>query len=59
MTGIEAIKAFFGTPDKPLKAKELSAFTKDKDAFVELKELCLAHFESEGAVVGEIAEKAV
>ena len=39
MKAVDAIKAFFGTPDKPLTSKELMAFAKtDKAAYDEIKD---------------------
>ena len=50
MKAVDAIKAFFGTPDKPLTSKELMALAKaDKAGYEELKELVLAETADAGA----------
>ena len=50
MKAVDAIKAFFGTPDKPVTSKELMALAKaDKAGYEELKELVLAETADAGA----------
>ena len=42
ITKIDALKQFFGTPEKPLTTKELFDFRKnDPDGFDAIAELCL------------------
>ena len=54
MKAVDAIKAFFGTPDKPVTSKELMAFAKtDKAGYEEIKELVLA--ETVDAVATKVA----
>jgi hypothetical protein len=55
---VDALIAFFSTPDKPVDSKELLAFRRgDPDGYHEVKNLVVAHYESLGEMV-EVAVKA-
>ena len=46
MKAVDAIKAFFGTPEKPVSNSELIAFAKaDKEGYTELGQLAVAALE--------------
>jgi len=52
----DALKAFFGTPEKPVSSAELIAFAKaDKDGYVEVKNLVLAALEAEQGAAAKVA----
>ena len=56
MKAADAIKAFFGTPEKPVSNSELIAFAKaDKDGYVEVKNLVLATLEAEQGATAKVA----
>lgn len=56
LSPVDALKAFFSTPDKPVISKELLAFRRgDPDGYHEIKNLVVAHYES----LGEVVEDAV
>ena len=49
MKAVDAIKSFFGTPDKPVTSKELMAFAKgDKVGYEEIRTLVVAHYDATG-----------
>lgn len=59
MKAVDAVKAFFSTPDKPVSSKELMAFAKgDKAGYTEVKDLVVAHYAALGDEV-EVAVEAV
>jgi hypothetical protein len=52
----DALKAFFGTPDKPVSNRELLAFAKaDKDGYNELVALAKADLEASDVGAVEVA----
>jgi len=52
----DALKAFFGTPEKPVSNSELIAFAKaDRDGYVEVKNLVLATLEAEQGAAAKVA----
>ena len=56
MKAADAIKAFFGTPEKPVSSAELIAFAKaDKDGYVEVKNLVLAALEAKQGATAKVA----
>ena len=59
MKAVDAIKAFFSTPDKPVTSQELVAFVKsDKAGYSEVKDLVVAHYEALGDKVEVAVEVA-
>ena len=56
MKAVDAIKAFFGTPEKPVSNTELIAFAKaDKDGYRELGQLALVALEAEQGATAKVA----
>ena len=56
MKAVDAIKAFFGTPEKPVSNTELIAFAKaDKDGYRELGQLALVALEAEQGAAAKVA----
>ena len=56
MKTADAIKVFFGTPDKPVSNKELLAFAKaDKDGYNELVTLTQANLTASDVGAVEVA----
>ena len=56
MKTADAIKVFFGTPDKPVSNRELLAFAKaDKDGYNELVALAKADLEASDVGAVEVA----
>ena len=56
MKAADAIKAFFGTPEKPVSNTELIAFAKaDKDGYRELGQLALVALEAEQGATAKVA----
>ena len=56
MKTADAIKDFFGTPDKPVSNRELLAFAKaDKDGYNELVALAKADLEASDVGAVEVA----
>ena len=56
MKAVDAIKAFFGTPEKPVSNSELIAFAKaDKDGYRELGQLALVALEAEQGATAKVA----
>ena len=55
MKAADALKAFFGTPDKPVSNKELLAFRKaDKDGYDEIANLIKATLEASDVGVVQV-----
>ena len=56
MKAADAIKAFFGTPEKPVSNTELIAFAKaDKDGYRELGQLTVVALEAEQGAAAKVA----
>ena len=56
MKAVDAIKAFFGTPEKPVSNSELFAFAKaDKEGYRELGQLAVAALEVEHGATAKVA----
>ena len=56
MKAVDAIKAFFGTPEKPVSNSELIAFAKaDKDGYRELGQLAVTALEAEHGATAKVA----
>ena len=56
MKAVDAIKAFFGTPEKPVSNSELMAFAKaDKDGYRELGQLAVTALEAEHGATAKVA----
>jgi len=52
----DALKAFFGTPEKPVSNSELIAFAKaDKAGYAEVKNLVLTALEAEQGAAAKVA----
>ena len=56
MKAADALKAFFGTPDRPVENKELLAFARtDKDGYNELVALAMAALQASDAGTAKVA----
>ena len=56
MKAADALKAFFGTPDRPVENKELLAFARtDKDGYNELVALVMADLQASDVGSAKVA----